>query len=373
MLNRRHFLQTTAVTAAAYAQGGAKRIAIVAGAYRADSTAGNLGDRFLVGYPYAGVWRKPAVKVASLYVEQKGAGDLSGDRAREFGLQAASSVAEAVKGADGVLLFEPRLFDECVKAFEQAGRAAPVYLYKDLGPSFEKAKAMVDASRRLRFPLMAAAAGPFTWRTPAIDLPMNAEVEAALVATAGAESDAIENLQSMVERRRGGESGVKSVERVAGDAVWKALDGGWISKELLGAALSRSDTPLGLTDKDGRTQDLLKAGEVRNLAKSPTAYLIEYRDGLKAAVLRLEGAIRDCNFAAKGKGSGQAWSTQFLMTPAPMFTHTACLAHGIEQMFANGVSPVPVERALLVAAVLDGKGGDQVAYKAPKESQFART
>jgi hypothetical protein len=184
MLNRRHFLQTTAVTAAAYAQGGPKRIAIVAGAYRADSPAGNLGDRFLVGYPYAGVWRKPAVKVASLYVEQKGAGDLSGDRAREFGLQAAASVAEAVKGADGVLLFEARLFDECVKAFEQAGRAAPVYLYKDLGPSFEKAKAMVDASRRLRFPLMAAAAGPFTWRTPAIDLPMNAEVEAALVATA---------------------------------------------------------------------------------------------------------------------------------------------------------------------------------------------
>jgi hypothetical protein len=42
-------------------------------------------------------------------------------------------------------------------------------------------------------------------------------------------------------------------------------------------------------------------------------------------------------------------------------------------MFANGVSPVPVERALLVAAVLDGNGGDQVAYKAPKESMFART
>ena len=50
----------------------------------------------------------------------------------------------------------------------------------------------------------------------------------------------------MVERRKGGETGVKRVEMIEGDAVWKAGEEGRWSKELLTSALSRSDTPLGL-------------------------------------------------------------------------------------------------------------------------------
>ena len=58
-------------------------------------------------------------------------------------------------------------------------------------------------------------------------------------------------MQCMVERRKGGETGVKSVQMLEGDAVWKAgTDGRW-SKELLSSALSRSDTPLG-PDVEGR-------------------------------------------------------------------------------------------------------------------------
>ena len=41
------------------------------------------------------------------------------------------------------------------------------------------------------------------------------------------------------------------------------------SKDLLVAALSRSDTPLGLTVKDGRTQDLVEAANCKSWWKSP--------------------------------------------------------------------------------------------------------
>ena len=58
---------------------------------------------------------------------------------------------------------------------------------------------------------------------------------------------ALEGLQCMVERRRGGETGVRAVQLIQGDAVWKAGEAGRYSKDLLAAALSRSDTPLGLT------------------------------------------------------------------------------------------------------------------------------
>ncbi len=41
---------------------------------------------------------------------------------------------------------------------------------------------------------------------------------------------ALEGLQCMVERRRGGETGVKAVQMIVGDEVWKALESGRISK-----------------------------------------------------------------------------------------------------------------------------------------------
>jgi hypothetical protein len=60
MLTRRTFLQTTAATVAAAAPAAQpKRIAIVATIYRYLSHAQHMGDRFLVGYPYAGAWHKP--------------------------------------------------------------------------------------------------------------------------------------------------------------------------------------------------------------------------------------------------------------------------------------------------------------------------
>jgi len=195
---------------------------------------------------------------------------------------------------------------------------------------------------------------------------------------------ALEALQCMVERRRGGETGVKAVQLLKGDAVWKAIDGGTISKDLLSSALSRSDTPLGLTEKDGRTQDLLGDGVLPGLVKVPMAYLIQYRDGLRASMLMLDGAVRDFNFAARVRGTG-ILSTQFFLTPVPNVTYSACLVHKIEEMFTTGRAPYPIERTLLTSGILesclDSKKQNSVlletpalavAYQAPGESQHCR-
>src|SRR6185369_13462396 len=151
---------------------------------------------------------------------------------------------------------------------------------------------MVDASRRLKFPMLAGSSIPVTWRLPSIDLPMGCEIEDALMIGVGGSDPmdfhALEGLQCMVERRKGGETGVKAVQMLQGDAVWKAGDEGRYSKALLTAAFSRSDTPLGMTFTDGRTQDLVANGELRKLAKNPGAYFIEYNDGLKATMLMLD-------------------------------------------------------------------------------------
>ena len=389
-----------------------KRIAIVSTVYRYLSHAQHIGDRFLVGYPRDGTWHKPDMKVVSLYVDQKPDNDQSAARAKEFDFQVYATIADTLRcggsklAVDAVLVIGehgdykrnekgqvlyPRyeFVKQCVDVFEKDGVAVPLYNDKHLSYSFEHAKWMVDASKRLKFPMLAGSSLPVTWRLPDIELPLNSEIESALMVGYGGpdvmDFHGFEAMQCMLERRKGGESGVAAVQMVEGDAVWKAGEEGRYSKELLTAALSRSDTPQGQTLVDGRTQDLVAKGELPKLVKTPAAYFIEYRDGLKATLLMLNGAVKDFTFAARVKGAG-VQSTQFFLSPEPNVTYSACLVRKIEELFETGKAPYPVERTLLVSGILEScltsrfEGQKRletphlsVQYRAPQQSQHART
>lgn len=389
-----------------------KRICVIGSIYKYLSHVGHMADRFLVGYPIHGGWHRPDMKIVSLYVDQKPEGDLSAERAKEFGFTVHPTIAEALRcgtdklAVDAVLIIcehgdyprnalgqvlYPRyeFFKQVVDVFEKDGRAVPVYNDKHLSYSWDKAKWMVDSAHRLKFPLLAGSSLPVTWRLPDVELPLGCEIEAALMVGVGGSDPmdyhALEAMQCMIERRKGGETGVKNVQMIEGDAVWKAGEEGKWSKELLRSALSRSDTPQGYTVQDGRTQDLVGNGQLPKLVKNPAAYFIEHNDGLKTTLLMLNGAVQDYNFAAKLKGGGTQ-SCQFLLTPTPNVTYSACLVSKIEEMFATGKAPYPAERTLIVSGALErclmskSKGGTVlptpelvVKYQAPRESQHART
>jgi len=384
-----------------------KRIAIVSSIYRYLSHAQHMGDRFLIGYPHEGKWHKPEVQVVSLYVDQKPQGDQSAERAKEFGFQVYPTIAETLRcgtdklAVDGVVIIcehgeyprnelgqvlYPRyeFFKACTEVFEKDGRAVPVYNDKHLSFSFTKAKWMLDEARRLKFPVLAGSSLPVTWRLPDIEIPLGSQIDEALMVGVGGSDPmdyhALEAMQCMIERRKGGETGIKSVQLLEGEAAWKAP----YSQELLIAALSRSDTPLGLTDKDGRTQDLVRTGELKRLVAKPAAYLVEHNDGLKTTLLMLNGAVKDYTFAAKVRGRG-TMSTQFLLTPVPNVTYSACLVSKIEEMIVTGRAPYPAARTLIVSGMLESclqsrqKGGEKlltphlgVRYNAPAQSQHAR-
>jgi hypothetical protein len=387
-----------------------KRIAVIGSIYRYLSHVQHIADRFLVGYPVRGTWRRPDMKIVSLYIDQKPKGDLSEERAKEFDFKVYPTIAEALRcggdklAVDAVLLIAehgeyprnekgqilyPRyeFFKQCTDVFEKDGRSIPVYNDKHLSWSFDKAQWMVDASKRLKFPFLAGSSLPVTWRLPDLELPLGCEIEDALMVGNGGSDPmdyhALEAMQCMIERRKGGETGVKSVQMIEGDAVWKAgAEGRW-SKELLTSALSRSDTPMGLTVEDGRTQDLVGSGELQRLVKNPSAYFIEHNDGLKTTLLMLNGALRDFNFAARIRGAGVK-SCQFFLSPTPNVTYSACLVSKIEEMFETGHAPYPVERTLIVSGALEScltskiQGGQRletphlkVRYQAPKKSQHA--
>ena len=415
MLNRRSFLgvlgaATFADPLSLFAETAEpKRIAIVTTIWNYQSHAQHMGDRFLVGYPRHGKWHMPPLKVVSLYVDQRPEGDLSEQRARDHGFKIYPTIAEALRcggekiAVDGVVIIAehgkypvnakgqvlyPRyeFFQQAVEVFEKDGRAVPIFNDKHLSYDGKKARKMVADSKRLKFPFLAGSSLPVTWRLPPIEIPYGAEIEEGLMVGVGGSDPmdyhALEAMQSMIERRKGGETGVKSVQLIEGDAVWKAGEEGRWSKRLLEAALSRSDTLLGKTDLDSRMQDLVRNGELPKLVREPAAYFIERNDGLKTTLLMLNGAVQDYTFAAKLK-NGEIYSNQFFLPPQPNVTYSACLVAQIEQMIVTGKAPYPVERTEIISATLDRCLDSKVenhrkietpeltiSYMAPKESLF---
>jgi hypothetical protein len=280
-------------------------------------------------------------------------------------------------------------FQQCVHVFEEENHAVPYFNHKQLSFSFPEAQNMVKTAERLEFPLLAGSSMPVTWRLPDVDIPLGAPVQEAVMVGVGRfdgmDFDALDAMQCMLERRKGGETGVKAVQLLEGDDVWAARKAGRWSEDLMSSALSRSDTPLGLTVLDGRTQDLAAPGVLPQLVKDPAAYCIEYTDGTRATLLMLNGAIRDFNISARVAGHGLV-STQFFMSPAPNQTFSACLATKVEQMYQTRNAPYPVQRTLLTTGLLEACLSSRhrlnqrletpqlaIRYHPPAESQYVRT
>lgn len=407
MRGRRTILKTaTAVPVAGLpsrTRPGAKRLAVLASRWTPDSPARQVADRFLIGYPRQGRWHRPAMDVVSAYVDQTPDADQSRQRAAEFGFRIYPSIAEALRcgrdrlAVDGVLMLAGQgddsgsgpsgsdLLEPMLGVFEEDRRTVPVYWDEPSG--LAQARRMVEASRQLGFPVLSGSSLPMTWRLPPLELPAGSPVEQALLVGIGlGRSDryrALEALQAMVERRRGGETGVRSVQAVAGEAVWRAGSSGRWSRELVQAAVARSDSLQGETLKDGRPRDLVGSGELSRLVEDPEACLVDYSDGMRASVLMLNGAVGDFTFAARLRDVSEVASSQFLLPPGPNHAGSACLAARIEDLIQSGRSPVRPERAWIAAGILDRwmesrqKGGVTLEtpeltleYRPPAESSF---
>ncbi|MFL5339528.1 MAG: hypothetical protein ACJ8F7_05105 [Gemmataceae bacterium] len=386
---------------------GRKPIACITTVYRPMSHSFHIAGRFLHGYPRDGAFHVPQHFVRGIAVDQTPENDLSRDLAREFGARWSRNVADVLLdgdklAVDGVLLIAehgnyprndkgqilyPRweLFQQIVEAFRKAGRSVPVFCDKHLSYSWAKAKQMYDTARELKFPLMAGSSLPVTWRRPELELPLQAPLDEALVAAYGPIEvygfHALETLQCMVERRKSGESGVKSVTCLTGRDVWKAGDDGRWSWDLLEAALGRSETVC-----PGDVRRNVGNYAVQGMPQTPaTAFLVEYRDGFRGTVLLLNGHLQDFVFAGKVRGEAKPASCLFHLPPPPGAKYFDALVANIEKMFESGRPPYPVERTLLTSGMLDalltshqrrGERTDtpelEVRYAAPADSGFLR-
>ncbi len=359
-----------------------KRLAIVTTEWRYHSHAWHMGERFLVGYPIHGAWHRPPFDVVAAYVDQTPENDLSRQRSQEFGFPIYPTIAEALRAGgdklavDAVLVIGehgdypnnefgqkkyPRyeFFKQVTDVYRQDGRSVPVFNDKHLSWKWEWAKEMVDISRELKFPFLAGSSLPVTWRMPDVELTLGAEVEEMLcVAIGGLDSydfHALEVIQCMAERRRGGETGVATMQALRGDAVWRAMEaGGWTSggwdPRLFEACLSRSQT---LAQPETYSDRYPTAAQIREWVKDPVAYRFEYVDGTRSTMLLMNGLVSDFTFAARLKGEREPLSTLFYLPPNPNVVYSAALMSKAEETFLTGKTPYPIERTLLTSGLVE--------------------
>ena len=197
----------------------------------------------------------------------------------------------------------------------------------------------------------------------------------------------LETIQCMVERRRGGETGVKWLQAYRGDKFWDALREGRWSRRLMEAALCRSHT---LTPARQGFNDILPTDDdLRRLVTDPVAYHYEHADGLICTMILFDGLVKDFNFAADVEGRREPFSTQMYL-PMPDGRTTLAdffspLVNNMEKMFLTGKPTYPVERTLLttglVAAGVESLYRQQERYETPhlavtyqptRESTFER-
>jgi len=87
-------------------------------------------------------------------------------------------------------------------------------------------------------------------------------------------------------------------------------------------------------------------------AAPATAFLVEYRDGLRGTVLLLNGHVQDFCFAARLRGAPVA-SCLFHLPAQPGAKSFDGLVANLERFFATGKPPYPVERTLLTGGILE--------------------
>jgi hypothetical protein len=167
-----------------------------------------------------------------------------------------------------------------------------------------------------------------------------------------------------LERRKNGERGVKRVRGVKGDAVWAEEE--LLPRKLLAAAISRSDSPQGDPQRDGRTQDLVGLGLAPKLAKDPRVWEIEHTDGVKSTVAVLNGVVGDFNFAVE-LGDGTVVSAQIYRPPAPQRHEFSRVAEVVEKFFVSGKAPWLPRRSILTAGLM---GAMRDEKSATPELQF---
>jgi len=347
-------------------QTGPKRLAAIITEYRPGSHADVIIGKYLEGFNQDQMAPYPDSKIVSMFTEQVPDNDMSRPLAQKYNVPIFRTVADALTlggdqlAVDGVILIGehgvypsndkeqklyPRfeMFLKITDVFRQYKKSVPVFNDKHLSWSWRQAKRMVEISKELKFPMLAGSTIPVSWRIPAIDTPYGVKQKYAVgISFSGLDIygfHLLDGLQAVVERRKGGETGVRAVQCLEGQDCWNYIEQNEWVKRLFDQAISHSETRV--------------SGDMKEIVKNPSVFIIDYNDGLKAAAFLLTGLLQDFTYAIDIEGEQKPFSTLMKLQAGKPHYHFGCLVKNMEIMYKTGKAPYPVERTMLSSGILD--------------------
>ncbi len=303
------------------------------------------------------------LRIKRIYVDYFAEKDLARETAARHGIEICSSIHEAVAGKEGRLdvkgviaigehgpyirntkgqqLYPRRRFlDEIAESFRRVGSTVPVFSDKHLSYEPVFSQWIIQTYKHMNIPLMAGSSLPLGWRYPEETLPLGTKLDRAY-AQGYADLDAygfhtLETLQCQVERRAGGESGVKSVRAVAsGEKAWETAE---FPKDLWQKLFDRY-------------QSRPQHRKLPSYRRTDELWEIKYSDGLVAhvGILTSEGEVWGVALQDERK---HVQATVFELEDRRPFGHFGHLTRAIETMVKTGKAPYPVERTYLTTGML---------------------
>jgi len=400
-LSRRQLLRSAAGAAVACAGSlpapgqNAARLPKVAALFtemRFKSHAHHIVECCLGPYLFNGQLVEPGCEVVSFFADQFPASDWARGGSARYRIPLYKTIDEALclggsdLAVDAVLLIgehgdyptnelgqqlypRKQFFNQAVSVMRRSNRYLPLFNDKHLSYRWDWAKQMYDTARSHGMPLVAGSSVPLAERRPPLDLPTGARIQSALAVHGGGMESygfhGLELLQSFIEARRGGETGVRQVELLSGDALQRAADAGRWSRALFQAAMDAE-----------RNSGARRRQEVLPLPTKPVVpappddlrtihhgILVTYRDGLQAAVIQAGGNSDRWNFACQLEGESRPRATALFNGPWGNRCLFRALSHAIQSMFRIGREPYPAERTLLTTGVLEAAMRSHAAGK----------
>ena len=388
-MQRREFIKS-GVAAWAFASGllvsGAAparprpKIAAIFTELRFRSHAFNILENFFAPYLFNGALVDPGVEIVAFYADQFPDDDMAREVSQRLRVPLYSSIEAALcrggneLAVDGVLVIcehgeyptnelgqklYPRKewFDRCIAVMRSAKRHVPLFTDKHFSYRFDWAREMLDTARRAGMPLLGGSSVPLCQRRPMIEFPEGAEIKEAIAVHGGGfevyDFHAIEVLQSMIENRRGGETGVARIEFLESEAAQRAARAGRWSSALFNAAMAAERAPGGERQPrlNFRNPAATVKGEMDDTANLRHALLVTYRDGTRGTVLAVGSSSDRWNFACRIGDDATPRATAFFNSPWGNRGLFKALSHAAQRLFIDRREPFPAERTLLTTGI----------------------
>ncbi|WP_376769524.1 hypothetical protein [Paenibacillus plantarum] len=341
-------------------KGNANRVAVIVTEYRFNSHADVILGRLLGDFDYS-----PTIEVVSIYTDQVPHNDMSRAEAKRCGVPIYSTIEETIElpfaegGLDGVIIIAehgdyprdekgrihyPRrqMLEEVLKSLDKLQIRVPVFSDKHFSYNIEDTLWIYQQVKKRNLPFMAGSSIPHTPYVPPIADEQLITAEEWLVASYSNLVEAygyhaLEVLQSVAERRAGGETGIKSIQTLEGAEVWEAMEQGVWPEDMLLSCLALNSS-----------KKIIHPSE----SNEPTYLIvIEYLDGTKGYVFQQENLESYWSFSLRNQQG--IFAAKCESDDDRPFKHFETLTQMIEQFIITGKEQFPIERVFMSSGMIN--------------------